>query len=290
LRAHVAWGARTAQQSADQRYGFYRATLSFPQPIMFGMFFAMLGPVAFGLYYFIKNKAFFLMSMAAMGIGVFSSMSSGPYFTAALSGIFICVYNYRKQWKTLLIIAVILCTVVEISSNRHFYEVLDRFTLSGSAVWYRSRLIDVALFEGGMSDHWLVGYGNQDLHWGARIDGRSYTDVVNHYLVILSRYGLVGLIPFLILITVVIVRLVRTFKQNNTPPDAWMLWCFSGTIIAIFFTINTVMLFGPPRTLFYILLALSAQLPSYVARRRFIYIPADYQPVTVQQPMVELES
>jgi O-antigen ligase len=157
-------------------------------------------------------------------------------------------------------------------------------------VWYRSRLIDVALFEGGMSDHWLVGYGNQDLHWGARIDGRSYTDVVNHYLVILSRYGLVGLIPFLILITVVIVRLVRTFKQNNTPPDAWMLWCFSGTIIAIFFTINTVMLFGPPRTLFYILLALSAQLPSYVARRRFIYIPADYQPVTVQQPMVELES
>ena len=290
FRAYVAWGSRTAAQSAQQRYGFYRASVSFPQPIMFGMFFGMLGPVAVGLYHYIKNKTFFLISLAAMGVGVFSSMSSGPYFAAALAGMFICVHRYRRQWKTLLVIVIVLCAVVEIISNRHFYEVFDRFSLSGSAVWYRSRLIEVALFEGGMDGHWLIGYGNEKLKWGKRIDGRSYTDVVNHYLVILSRYGLIGLIPFLVLVAAAMMKLIKTFKQNNAPPDAWLLWCFSGTMIGVILAMNTVMLFGPPRTLFYILLALCAQLPSYCAKRRFIYVPADYQPVTMQQPIVEVKS
>jgi hypothetical protein len=45
-----------------------------------------------------------------------------------------------------------LYAVVEIISNRHFYDVFGDFTVNPVTAWYRSRLIDVALFEGGMSD------------------------------------------------------------------------------------------------------------------------------------------
>lgn len=271
LRAYAAWGSRTAAQSAETRYGLYRATASFPQPIMFGLYFAMLGPIAVGLYYYIRNKTFFYVAIAAMCVGAFSSLSSGPYFAAVLSGLFIAMFKYRKKWKTLVLIAAVLCIVVEIASNRHFYEVLDRFSLSGSAVWYRSQLIDVALFKGGMNGHWLTGFGMADPGWGPRIDGRPLTDVVNHYILILSNFGILALLPFLGMIFLAAAKLIKVFKENSQTKDAWMLWCFSGAMFGTILAMNTVMLFGPPRTTFYIMLAMSVQLPTYFVqqRRRF---------------------
>jgi hypothetical protein len=276
LRAYAAWGDRAAAQSGDTRYGLYRATASFPQPIMFGLFFAMLGPIAVGLYHYIRNKALFYTAIAAMCIGSFSSLSSGPYFAATLSGLFIAVYKYRRQWKTLVVIAAFMCLVVEVISNRHFYEVLDRFSLSGSAVYYRSRLIEVALFDHGMDGHWLIGYGHEEPGWGPRIDGRGFTDVVNHYLVVLCRYGMVGLVPFAVLLFLAVRKLVRTFKRSIPPPDAWLLWCFSGAMFGILLAMNTTMLYGPPQTIFYIMLAMCAQVPGYftgAVRYARIYYP-----------------
>ena len=89
-----------------------------------------------------------------------------------------------------------MCACVEIISNRHFYDVISRFTFSGSSAWYRSRLIEVALFQGGMSGHWLTGYGwGVDPGWGAIIYGRPRSDIINQYLLVLCKYGLVGLVP-----------------------------------------------------------------------------------------------
>jgi hypothetical protein len=206
-----------------------------------------------------------------MCVGAFSSLSSGPYFAAVLSGLFIAMFKYRKKWKTLVLIAAVLCIVVEIASNRHFYEVLDRFSLSGSAVWYRSQLIDVALFKGGMNGHWLTGFGMADPGWGPRIDGRPLTDVVNHYILILSNFGILALLPFLGMIFLAAAKLIKVFKENSQTKDAWMLWCFSGAMFGTILAMNTVMLFGPPRTTFYIMLAMSVQLPTYFVqqRRRF---------------------
>ncbi|MFA5422302.1 MAG: hypothetical protein WC374_00395 [Phycisphaerae bacterium] len=287
LRQYAAWGARSAEQSAQTRYGLYRATGSFPQPIMFGLYFAMLGPMAVGLYHYIQNKPFFYMGIAAMGVGAFSSLSSGPYFAAALSGLFIAMYHYRKKWKTLVLIAALMCLTVEVISNRHFYEVLDRFSLSGSAVWYRSRLIEVALFEGGMNNHWVVGYGHSDPNWGPRIDGRSFSDVVNHYLVVLCRYGLVGLIPFLTIVGTAMWKLVKVFKKNSRTRDAWMLWCFSGAMFGTLIAMNSVMLFGPPWTIFYIMLALCAQIPSYFAQSvRYVRV---YYPQEIPAEIIAFE-
>jgi hypothetical protein len=273
LRAYASWGATQANQSAQRRYGFYRATVTFPQPIMFGLFFAMFGPICVGLYHYCKKNLLYPVGIAAMGIGAWCCMSSGPIFAAGLAAMFIVLYRYRQHWKTLLAIVIVMCATVEIISNRHFWEVIDRFTYSGSTAWYRGRLIQVALFEGGMRNHWLTGYGYRDPNWGPRLDGRSYSDVVNHYLVILCRYGLVGLIPFLIIIFVAAKRLVQAWKFNHPPRDMWLLWCFAGAMFGNLLAMNTVMLFGPPRTIFYLMLALSVAIPAILVRDNVV-VPA----------------
>jgi len=157
-----------------------------------------------------------------------------------------------------------MCGVVEIISNRHFYDVLGGYTLVPGSAWYRSKLLDVALFEGGMSGHWITGYGFRDPNWGAKIDGRGLSDVVNHYLVILCRYGLVGLVPFLAIIVAAIRRLVWVFAHNKFEPDRWLIWCLSGAMFGILGAMNTVMLFGAPRTIFYIMVGLCSLVPTIV--------------------------
>ncbi|GAH01346.1 unnamed protein product, partial [marine sediment metagenome] len=183
------------------RLGFFRADVVFSHSIMYGLFFAMLGPVCAGILRGAKKYKYETLcwvGVGLMGVGVFSSMSSGPILAGLLSILFIAVYRWRKYWKPIVIIIIVMCGSVEIISNRHFYDVLGGFTLNPGTAWYRSKLIDVALFEGGMSGHWLAGYGyNAEPGWKDKIDGRDHTDIVNHYLLILSRYGLVGLLPFL---------------------------------------------------------------------------------------------
>lgn len=46
--------------------------------------------------------------------------------------------------------------------NRHFYNVIGGFTINPATAWHRTRLIEVVLFEGGVSDHWLTGFGWSD--------------------------------------------------------------------------------------------------------------------------------
>lgn len=263
LKAFAAWGG--SSQGSDPRYGFYRAEVAFSHPIMFGLFFAMLGPICAGLLHNIKrHKLLYATAIVFMVIGCFSSVSSGPLLAILLAGSFIAFYPWRRHWKPVVATIIVMCGVVEIISNRHFYDVLGSYTLVSGSAWYRSKLLDVALFEGGMSGHWITGYGFRDPNWGPKIDGRGVSDVVNHYLVILCRYGLVGLVPFLAIIVAAIRRLVWVFAHNKFEPDRWLIWCLSGALFGIIGAMNTVMLFGAPRTIFYVMLALCAVMPTLV--------------------------
>jgi lysylphosphatidylglycerol synthetase-like protein (DUF2156 family) len=102
---------------------------------MFGLFFAMFGPVCAGILRIDgKNKMFYLVGLLLMGVGVFSSMSSGPWLAVLFAICFIALYFYRRYWKVALATVILMCVIVEIISNRHFYEVIDRFTFSGQTL------------------------------------------------------------------------------------------------------------------------------------------------------------
>jgi hypothetical protein len=235
---------------------------------MFGLFFAMLGPVCAGILgYSKKYKMFWWMGLALMGVGLFSSMSSGPMLAAVLSIPFIAFYRWRRYWKPVAMIIVIMCGAVEIISNRHFYDVLGGFTMNPATAWYRSRLITVALREGGMSGHWLAGFGYlADPGWGPKIDGRGHTDLVNHYLLILCRYGLIGLLPFLAMAVAVVKRLVYAYRLTVSDSDRWLIWCLAAALFGLSGAMVSVSLFGQTTTIFYVILGFCGVMPGIVAR------------------------
>ncbi len=246
------------------RFGFFRADVVFSHSIMYGLFFAMFGPVCAGVLHSVsKNKTLYLAGLLLMGVGVFSSMSAGPWLAVLSAVCFIALYFYRRHWKIVVSIAILMCAMVEIISNRHFYEVIDRFTFSGQTAWYRSKLIDVALFEGGMSGHWLTGYGyDVDPGWGPKIDGRDHTDTVNHYLLVLHSYGLVGLVPFFAVNIAAIRKVLEAYRASTLASDKWLVWCLSAGLFGLAGAFMSVSLFGQPTTVYYMIIGFAGVMPT----------------------------
>lgn len=267
LREYAAWGS--TEQLREIRYGFYRANVTFPVSIMFGLYFAMFGAVCTGvLKTSRKYEIIYRVGLIIMCLGVFSSVSSGPWVAAALAVFFIVFFHWRKYWKIATGVVVMMSLCVEILSNRHFYDVLGGFTLSAQTAWYRSRLISVALFEGGMSGHWMTG-GPSGVQWAASIDGRQYVDIVNHYILILYLYGLVGLLPFLCMVTAAIKKLVQSFKICVSESDKWIVWCLSGGMFGVLLAVISVSLFGQPLTVFFMMLGLCGSMPVIIRQAGF---------------------
>lgn len=241
---------------------FYRAHTTFRVAIYFGVFSAMTGAVCMGLVK-IKNNAFIYKILVALAfLGAFSSMSSGGLLAMVGALLFIAFYRYRYYWKQAVIGLIIMCGVVEIVSNRHFYSVIDRFTFNSSTAWYRARLFEVAFFEGGMSGHWITGYGSfVDPGWGAKIDYRDHTDMVNHYLLKLARYGLVGFIPFCAVIITAIKKLFEGFWRIRNDEDTWLIWCIAGGLAGVLLAFNSVSLFGQPMTMLFMMFGFCVAVP-----------------------------
>ena len=272
---YYAWGkARSAM--APPRAGFHRAKVTFSQPIMYGMFFSMLGPVCAALLRNIrKNKNIYIIGIGLMCIGVFASVSSGPWLSALFACFFIIFYRYKKYWKVGLLLIVLMFGILEIISERHFYEEIDRVALSGETAWYRIKLIEVALFDGGMKDHWLTGYGwGVDPGWMKQIypDRGTMTDMTNQYLSILSGFGLIGLIPFLGVLLIAMKMLIYSYKISMNDSNRWLVWCLSGGLFGAVFAIMSVALWDAPLTVFYIMIAFCGIMPRVVRERNIKYV------------------
>ncbi len=274
LLKYAAWGD-TGEYIPGMRFGFHRASVTFPVHIHFGLFFAMTAALCGGLYQGIRtNKWVYMGAMGLLGVGLFASLSSGPVLAAFLSCAFIAFFKYRQYWKPALISIVVMCAAVEIASNRHFYDVLGDFTMNSATAWYRSRLMDVAFFEGGMAGHWLVGYGyGVDPKWSEKIDRRQHTDIVNHYLLILSRFGLVGFLPFFALNIAALKNLLKALKICVRDPDKWLVWCLMAGMLGLAGVFFTTSLFGQPRTIYYLMLGFCGVMPSLMAQQKSKVFP-----------------
>ncbi len=284
LKKYHAWKSST-QYIPIPRHGFFRADVTFPMSIMFGLFFAMFGPICAGLLRNVREnkKMIYWIGLGLMGLGMFSSVSSGSILAGLLAMLFLMFYPYRRYWKTVVVMVIVGCVVVEIISNRHFYDVLGRFTFNSATAWYRSKLIEVALYKGGMSGHWLVGFGTADPGWSAMIDGRGHTDIVNHYLLVLSRYGLVGFVPFALIIVAATKKLILAYRASLLPADRWLIWTLAAALFGLLGAMNSVSLFGQPVTFFFMMLGFCGVMPGIVknTNARFINSLRDYEFVNI---------
>lgn len=243
----------------------YRARTTFRHPIYFGVFSAMVGSVCMGLVKNVRRNAlFYKILVGLLFLGCFSSMSSGGLLAMVGALLFIGFFRYRYYWKQAIVGVVIMCCVVEVISNRHFYDVIDHFTFNAETAWYRGRLFEVAFLEGGMSGHWLTGYGFKEPGWGLKIDTRKHTDMVNHYLLELCRYGLVGFIPFCTVIIAAIKKLFEGFWLIKNDEDQWLIWCIGGGLVGILLAFNSVSLFGQPMTMLFMMFGFCVAVPAVI--------------------------
>jgi hypothetical protein len=267
LRQYHSW--RTTEYVTDVRYNLCRADITFSHPIMFGLFFAIAGPWCLGLWGYVtkRGKLWVAVSAVVMLLGLLSSMSSGPQL--ALVGILatLVLYRARRYWK-LFLVAIICCILlVEMLSNRRWYYVFASYLcFSAETAYYRCKLIEHAL-GGGMSGHWLFGFGLlQDPGWWRALDGSELvgTDVTNHYLVILVEYGLLGFIPFMCVVYCACKSLRNTFRSAVAESERWLVWCVLASVAGALLSFFSVALFGQAGNYFYLGLGICGILPSIV--------------------------
>ncbi|KPK78225.1 MAG: hypothetical protein AMJ79_00360 [Phycisphaerae bacterium SM23_30] len=249
--------------SENLRLGFHRARFTFSNSIVLGLYFSMIGPICTGLWSNVKkNRWLVIIGLCLMPIGTFSSVSSGPFLAAFIALMFLAFYYWRRYWRPVVVLIIVMFGLIEIISNRHFWEVIDRFTLSSQTAWYRAQLIEVGLFKGGMSGHWITGYGFEDPRWCDRIDQRDHTDMVNHYLLILARFGLVGLIPFCIMIVLAFKKLIEANRLCILEEDKWMIWCIAASLTGLLVSLFAVSLSLETTKIFYIMMGFCGVMPS----------------------------
>ena len=269
FKKYYAWG-RVKRDIPVSRAGFFRADITFSHWIMYGLFFSMFGPICAGLLRHVrKGKLLCAIGLGLMGVGVVSSVSAGPCLGALLAILFIILYFYRRYWRIALLLAILMLGIVEIIGSRHFYKQIDRFTFSGRTARHRVRLMEVALLEGGMRGHWLTGFGwGVDPGWMPKIypgTDRS-TDITNHYLVVLCRFGLVGLLPFLAVMIASAKKLVDSYKVSMYKSDRWLVWCLSAALFGSAASFLGAYIFGPPTSVYYMMVGLAGAMPAIVAR------------------------
>jgi len=274
-RAYHAWPPM--KDLSDTRYGLHRANLNFGVHIAFGLFFAALAPLCLALWnYRIWKKYKTVVAAALMLLAVFSSMSSGPFFSTAVSAVVLACYPFRRYWRELLVFIIVSCVILEFYSNRHFYEIPTRAAFSEKNASYRIELVNEAL-GGGMTNHWLFGYGyvgigpgsdNRNFHW-------QHKDLVNIYIERLAQTGLLGLIPFLFVNVLYYRRLYQAARVTVRRSDSWLLWCFLAALLGWNIAMMTVAPLDQVGILHFTLIAICCNLP-------FLVLQQDPAPISAE--------
>ena len=90
--------------------------------------------------------------------------------------------------------------------------------------------------------------------------------MVNHYLLELSRYGLVGFIPFCAVIITAIKKLFKGFWLVTTDSDRWLIWCVAGGLVGVLLAFNSVSLFGQPMMMLFMIFGFCVTVPRTVSK------------------------
>ncbi|MFC1512250.1 hypothetical protein ACFL5H_03545 [Candidatus Latescibacterota bacterium] len=262
---YYGWGFAGHEVSL-MRHGFYRANVNFLVAISFGLFLAGIAVLCLGLWYKqVWSRKRIILCFVLLLLGVYSSMSSAPYFSIMVSILVLTCFPLKRYRVPILFMVVVSIVFLEYYSNRHWYEVFDRLAYSGETAYYRVGLINEA-FGGGMDGYWIQGYGyvgggpgsdNTNFNW-------VHKDLVNIYINILARYGLLGLFPFLGINFLYYKRLYLACSIIRTNADLWLIWCILSTLVGWNVALLTVSPMDQVNTLLFVIIGISTNLPSII--------------------------
>jgi O-antigen ligase len=237
-----------------QRLGFHRAMGSFGNPIPWGLFFAAMLPLAFVLR---GQPAWhgkrLCPALAILALGLFSSLSTAALYAGGLALIVVVLYPARGMVFSLGIVVLTTAAALQFFGPTIGItppvELFSRFALDPNSAPYRFGLVQETL-TGGMKGAWITGHGlvgigvldpSNNLNW-------AHEDFVNLYVDKLVRYGLVALIPFVIMQYCVFFRVGAALRTELNAGDVYAAWCVFAALFgwqAAFLTVAPVTQFLP---------------------------------------------
>lgn len=206
----------------ERRFGLIRARVMFEHAILYGVFCALTVPL---FYYYPKPGAAgsakrgykgLLWAWAGILAAIFS-LSMGAYLMLMVSALLIgwnmILRAVRSRWWILAILSAVAYAVIEIGSNRSFFEVfIQYFSFNyGNAYW---RII---IFIEGIQNVWdnpLFGLGYRD--W-VRPDWMHSASVDNFWLLAAMQNGIPGFLLLASFYGTVLAFLIRIPLTDPVP-------------------------------------------------------------------------
>ena len=259
MQAYSAWNSEA--RGGALRWGLSRATVTFDQYIAFGLFFAAVLPLALARSTPAEAKWSKIVIVVLLIAGALSSMSTAPLLSLAVSGAFLALYPFRKYSAVVVLVLAATIVVMEVASDRHFYEVMSRFAMDSSTAYDRVGLYKEAL-GGGMNGHWIFGFGFVGLGAGNTNTyfAWEYKDFTSFYIEHLAKFGLIVVAPLLLVNAGYYILLHRTFKKFRSGADRWTLWCVAATLLGWNLAMLTVTTVSVLPQLLYMFIGLAASL------------------------------
>jgi hypothetical protein len=235
-----------------------RARGPFLQYIMWGWLFGLFVALALNLWHQKRSVIPWIVPFLFLPLGMMSSIASGPMMLGLMAfGIMLC-FPLRKYWKPVATTGLIVYAMLQMYSNRGPLEIMADFGMDPLSSWYRVGLVRFTLHQGGMNDHWWLGYGEVPYDY-------AYHDLCIHWIWLLVVHGIAGWIGFYGLMSAVGWTIWKARKLAQTIEDQWLLWSFMATILASLAAMLIVALFGETYYIYHLLLGVMANAPLLVS-------------------------
>lgn len=241
---------------SEVRNGVVRAQGPFSHPILAGSVGAATVPLALVLWR--SHRIMAIVGIAACGIIVVASASSGPMLSALFSVVALLMWRWRQRMGLVRAGVVLGYIVLDLVMNAPAYFALARIDMAGGSTgWHRAALIDAAVNHVG--EWWLYGtdYTRHWMWYGVGWSG-DHIDITNFYI----NMGVYGGLPLMFLFLRMLWKgFVFVGASCNPPPgaglphNAFMMWALGSSLFAHAVTFVSVSYFDQSILFLYLTLA-----------------------------------
>jgi hypothetical protein len=243
---------------SEVRNGIIRAQGPFTHSILSGTIGAASVPLA--LLLFRSHRKLGLAALVACLAIVFSSGSSGPVLSLAITALAVGMWPLRRHMRLIRWSVILSYIGLDIVMNAPAYYLLARMDVTGeSTSWHRAALIEAAIDH--FSEWWLAGT-DYTRHWMAYGVAWSpnHADITNFYIRMGVDGGLMLILAFVYLIYKSFSAIGIGWRQSQNSDgfdlSAFQKWCLGCSLVAHTASFISVSYFDQSIVIFFLLIAL----------------------------------
>jgi hypothetical protein len=251
---------------SEIRGGKVRAQGPFDHAILAGTVGAVCLPMA--VLFWKSNRKLALLGLAATGLMVLTSRSSGPVMTAFFTVFGLVLWRYRTYMRLIRWCGILAILALAMVMNAPVYFILDRIDLTGSSTgWHRAALIQGAISH---VDDWWLGGTDYTRDWTPEAGyDENNTDITNHYIRMAVWGGLPMLLLFVWSLVIAFGMVAKVLRTNRSVrgTDQFLMWTLGCVLFGHVAAMVSVSYFD--QSVFYLYFVLAA-----IATAQTVPVPA----------------